>query len=115
MDGFEMPYTIDDILSDPLITVEDRYDDMGNFAIRIGALTTDVFIELGRFRTGATTKFRVSHSIHTPEQDAPYRTSLPIADYWEAALNRAVDGLLFYYRMAVRSGHLPQESWLVEN
>ena len=111
-----MPYTIDGVLNDPLLTVEDRHDEMGSFAIKIGSLQTVVFIELGRFRTQDTTKFDVSHAIYTtpPIQIDPYRTSSPYADYWEYALHRAVDGLLSYYRQAVAAGHTPSENWLVE-
>ncbi len=108
-----MAYTIDGVLGDPLLTVEERHDQMGSFAIKIGALQTVVLIELGRFRTQDTTKFHVSHAIHTPLQIDPYRTSNPFADYWEYALHRAVDGLLSYYKQAVSAGHAPSESWLV--
>ena len=59
-----MAYTLDDVLNDPLITVVDRHDEMGSFAIRVGDLTTDIFIELGRFQTSDMTKFRISS---TPE------------------------------------------------
>jgi hypothetical protein len=107
-----MPYTIDGVLSDPLLTIEDRHDEMGSFAIRIGALQTVVFIELGRFRTQETTKFHVSHAIHTPLQIGAYQTSTPFADDWEYALHRAVTGLLSYYRQAIAAGHTPNEDWL---
>ena len=110
-----MPYTIDGILHDPLLTVEYRHDDMGSFAIRIGTLQTTVFIELGRFRTGPMTKFRASHAIHTPVQAGPYRTSKRFDDDWEYALFRAVDALLSHYREAIAAGHQPEESWLVGN
>ena len=110
-----MPYTVDNILSDPLLTVEDRHDEMGSFALRIGSLQTVVFIELGRFRSTQDTKSTVSHAIHTPMQAAPYRTSRPFDDDWAYALHRAVDGLLSYYRAAVAAGHLPEEAWLVKN
>ena len=110
-----MPYTIDSILSDPLITIEDRHDDFGSFAIRIGSLKTIVYIDLGRVRSGETTKFRVSHAIHTPVQAGAYRTSIPTGDDWEYALHRAVQGLLSYYKDAVEAGHQPKETWLVSN
>lgn len=109
-----MAYTIDDILNDPLLTVEDRHDEMGSFAVKIGKLQTLVFIELGRFQTSETTKFEVSHAIHTPTQADPYRTSTPFADDWAYALHRAVDGLISYYKEAVAAGHVPNENWLVE-
>ena len=107
-----MPFTIDDTLNDSLITVVDRHDEMGSFAIRIGVLQTDIFIELGRFQTSETTKFRVSHAIHTPVQLDAYRTSCPFSDYWAYALHQAVTGLTEYYKQAVAAGHTPSEAWL---
>jgi hypothetical protein len=110
-----MPWTIDDVLNDPLLTIEDRHDEMGSFAVKIGVLQTIVFIELGRFQTSEMTKFNLSHAIHTPTQAGPYQTSAPFGDYWAHALHLAVDGLTSYYRQAVGAGHLPHEGWLVKN
>jgi len=110
-----MPWTIDDVLNDSLLTVEDRHDEMGSFAVRIGALQTLVFIELGRFQTSEMTKFKVSHAIHPPTQIGPYQTSIPFGTYWAYALHLAVDGLTSYYRQAVDAGHAPSENWLVKN
>jgi len=107
-----MAYTLDGILSDPLITVVDRHDEMGSFAIQVGSLQTVIYIELGRFRTGKNTKFRLSHVIKTPEQLDAYRTSKPFADDWEYALHQAITGITMYYEMAVKKGHTPIESWL---
>ena len=42
-----MPHTIDSALDDDLVTVLERHDDMGSFAITIGSLDTPIFIELG--------------------------------------------------------------------
>jgi hypothetical protein len=52
-----IPCTIDEVLNDPLLTIEDRHDEIGSFAIKIGELQTLIFIELGRFQTSETTKF----------------------------------------------------------
>ena len=110
-----MSYKIDEILANPLLTVEERDDERGSFAVRIGRLTAVISIELGRFHTTETTKYRISHAIHTPKQLGPYRTSRPSADSWEAALQKAVNGLTSYYKEAVDSGCQPHETWLVEN
>lgn len=109
-----MARSIDEILAHPLITVEDRHDEMGSFAIKLGSLQTMVFIELGRFRHGQTTKFHQSHVIHTPVQADPYRTSRAFSDSWEDALEDVLRTLTSYYEEAVRKGHKPQESWLVK-
>ncbi len=107
-----MAYTIDGILADPLITVVDRHDEMGSFAIQVGVLETVIYIELGRFRTSDITKFHLSHAINTPEQLDAYRTSRPFADYWEYALHQAVTAITMHYEIAVKKGHVPAESWL---
>lgn len=109
-----MPHTIDDALSDPLVTVVERDDEIGWYTIRLGDLKTNVSIDLGRLQTSDRTKFRTSHVIHTPLQNDAYRTSLPFADYWAYALHRAISGLTDYYNQAVAKGHTPSENWLVK-
>jgi hypothetical protein len=110
-----MPWTMDSALEDDLVTVVDRNDDIGSYAIQIGELQTIIFIDLGRLVTNDQVKFRVSHSIKTPLQAGPYRTSKVIEDDAAYALHRAVDGLTRDYRQAVKAGHTPRESWLVKN
>ncbi len=109
-----MPYTFDSALDDELITVLSRSDEMGEFEVRVDILETPVAIELGRFMTSDHTMFRVSHAIHTPSQAGPYRTSTPHGGYPAYALHKAVSGLPLYYKNAVKDGHVPSESWLVE-
>jgi hypothetical protein len=110
-----MPWTLDKALDDDLVTVIDRHDDMGSYSIRLASLQTIISIELGRFLTSDKTKFIVSHSIHTPEQAGPYRTSVPFGDDPAYALHRAIDGLTSWYKIAVEKGHKPREEWLVRN
>lgn len=107
--------TLDDALDDPLSEVVDRHDDMGSLAVKLGTLETTIFIELGRFLQSEHVKFDVSHSIHTPTQAGPYRTSKNWDDDAGYALHRAISGLTSYYKDAVKAGHRPAESWLVEN
>ena len=40
-----MSYTIDSVLDDPLITVLDRDDEKGSFAIRLGVLGTPISVD----------------------------------------------------------------------
>lgn len=110
-----MPWTLDNALDDELVTVIDRHDDIGNYSIKIGKLETIVEIDLGRLLTSDRVKFRVSHSIHTPLQAGPYRTSRFIEDDAAYALHRAIDGLTSYYKQAVKDGYTPKESWLVKD
>ena len=106
--------TIDEILANPLIEVTDRHDEIGSFGIKIRGLETHVSIELGRYRSEETTKYRLSHAIHTPMQAGPYWTSNPTDANWEWALHRAIDNLLSFYKKAVDEGYTPAEKWLVE-
>lgn len=110
-----MPYTFDTALDDPDITIIDRNDTMGSYAVKIGTLSPIVFIELGRFPDSEMTKFIVSYSIHTPMQAGPYHTSKNFDDYPAYALHRAISNLTSYYRMAVDAGHKPHDSWMVKN
>jgi hypothetical protein len=108
-----MADTFDSAINDELVTVFDRNDEFGSYAIKIGKLNTMVFIELGRLMNSNRTKFTVSHAIKTPLQAAPYITSLPLANDPPAALHRALHGLTDFYRKAVSAGLDPAESWLV--
>lgn len=110
-----MPHTFDSVLSNDLIEVIDRNDEMGSFAIKLGSLETPIFIELGRFMTTDTVKFDVSHAIKTPLQLSAYQTGRTFEDDAGSALYRAIKGLTQYYREAVAKGLEPDESWLVEN
>jgi len=46
-----MLWTLDSALDDDLVTVLDRHDDIGSYAIKIGVLNTVVYIDLGRLLT----------------------------------------------------------------
>ena len=110
-----MPYTIDSALDHDLVTLVTRRDDFGIYELRIGDLETLVTIELGKTPDDRFTKFKVSHSIHTPVQLDPYRPGRPYNDNPPAALRQAITGLTQYFEDAVRKGHTPSEEWLVEN
>jgi hypothetical protein len=111
----KMAYTIDQILSEPGITVIERNDGIGEYAIRIGELTTTVIIQLRWTMDRKFVEFTQSHAIKTPTQAGPYRGSRPFDDDPAYALHRAVSGITDYYNEAVRAGHVPREDWLVEN
>jgi len=109
-----MAWTIDEALNDELVHVISRDDARGVFILRIGTLQTAVKITLRRTRgkPGATA-YTQSHAIKTPEQAGPYWTSRPSNDSPGAALHQAIEGLVSYYRQAVKKGHTPDEDWLV--
>lgn len=109
-----MPYTFDSALEDEHVAVIHRDDSKGLFAIKLGDLTPEIEIQLGREMDNEGTHFSVSHAIHTPVQTGPYRTSRPWGDYPASALRSAISGLTMYYRQAVNAGHEPNDRWLVE-
>ena len=109
-----MPYTFDTALEDEHVTVLFRDDSKGLFTIRLGELPQEVEIQLGREMDNEGTHFRVSHAIKTPLLGGLYRTSRPWGDDPAYALHLAVNGLAPYYREAVKAGHVPDESWLVD-
>jgi hypothetical protein len=59
--------------------------------------------------------FKTSHYMHTPNEAAPYMTSARIAESVAEALHRATDSVTMFYRLAVKAGKQPHDSWLVPN
>ena len=59
--------------------------------------------------------FEVSHNVHTPEQAGPYFPSITSAKSEEEAISQAISTTMTFLKAAIRSGHEPQDSWLVPN
>lgn len=57
-------------------------------------------------------EFRRSHAIKAPGQMDFYNPSRLQDDDNAYCMHRAVESLASYYRIAVKAGHVPQESWL---
>lgn len=110
-----MPYTVEGALDDHDLTVVDRNDEMGEYVVRIGSLSTPVVISLRRLPRVEMIEFRTSHALKHPGQMGPYQPSRPFEDDYAHALSRAVTSLTDYYREGVEAGHLPEETWLVAN
>lgn len=110
-----MAWTIDKALEDESITVISRDDIRGDYELRIGDLDTPVHIKLRRHVGSDETDFEVSHAIKTTGMPGPYRTSIRRGDYPAYALHRAIMGITDHFRTAIKEGHRPQESWLIEN
>ena len=96
--------TFDDLLNDGLITVTEKYDDIGMFVDRIGSHVRPVTIELGRFMTGVHKRFELNHAIKAPLRASPYCTNLPLDHSPCHALHPAINGLTSWYRDAVEKG-----------
>ena len=102
-----------DVLTNDLITVVDADERSRTFRVRIGKLRTVVTIRVAGGATQGRYEYTASHAIRTPEQLAPYYTSVPFADTPALALAKAASDLTMFYSVATRLGHRPQESWLV--
>jgi hypothetical protein len=109
-----MAWTVDEALDHKLVTVVDRDDKVGHYAIRIGDLKTVITIDLKPSRTiKGWTEFKQSHAMKAPGQNAPYWTSRPMNNDPGSALHQAIRGLADYYEHAIQKGHQPEEAWLV--
>lgn len=108
------PNPIDRILADALVTVVARDDKNWDFSIRFGALETVVEIVICESRQ-THFGYWASHAIRTPETAAPTIATSPYNTDEAEALHWAIVTFTSEYRLAVKSGHVPQESWLVPN
>ncbi|MFI3276700.1 hypothetical protein [Vibrio sp.] len=59
--------------------------------------------------------YKLSHYINTPEQMSKYVPNRQSGDYLEYALLRGVTTITDFYKIAVRNGHIPDDSWLIAN
>lgn len=59
--------------------------------------------------------FEVSHHVHTPEQAAPYYTSITSAETENSAIERAISTTTSFIKSAIQAGREPSESWLIPN
>jgi hypothetical protein len=109
-----MAYTIEKALDDDLIELVNRNDDLGIYEFRVGVLDTIVTVEIGCLPTSERARYHRSHDIKTPSQAGPYHQSRYVWDDVPYALFQAIDSITSYYRMGVKDGYAPQESWLVE-
>lgn len=80
---------------------------------RLAGIETVIEITLDEMGDGYT-RFRRSHAIHTPGQLGPYWPGREFDNDSAYAMHRAIESLAFYYRRAVRAGHRPIPSWLVQ-
>ena len=110
-----MPWTLDKALDDDLITFTHRHDALGYYEFRVGNLKTVVTVQVSRLPKSEEARYILSHAIKTPTQAGPYYQSRGYWDDVPYALHQAISSLTQYYREAVKAGHEPQESWLVES
>lgn len=109
-----MAWTIDQALADVSIKVIRRRP-LNEYQFTVGELKTVITIRTYEETVGGGYIFEQSHSIKTPLQADPYRTSRPWGDYEAYAVHQAIDGITQWYRDAVKAEHTPSESWLIPN
>ena len=109
-----MPWTIESALDAPSVTEPKII--IGEYQFYVGKLQTPIVVKLYRYPGGKEIFFMLSHFIHTPSQSGPYQPSSPCDDDEAYALHRAVSMTIAdWYDGAVKEGHEPRESWLIEN
>jgi hypothetical protein len=59
--------------------------------------------------------FEVSHHVHTPTQAAPYYPSRTCSESEKGAIRQAISTTVSFLKAAIREGHEPKGSWLIEN
>lgn len=106
-------WSVDRALDDEFLTMLERDDDLGVYRFRIGTLMTEVTIALSSLR--GDWRLSISHTMKTPEQLNPYKPADRIFANNGRALHEAISALTTYYKVAVDSGHKPDESWLTPN
>lgn len=110
-----MSWTLNSALDDPDVKLVSRDDLFGAYSFRVGSLDTIVDARLIRSPAGEETRYERSHDIHTPLQAGPYQQGRPYWDDPGYALHQAIESITSYYRLAVKAGHSPDESWLKTN
>lgn len=107
--------TFEDALSHELIeTIGFDYENK-TFVVKLGNLDSLVTIQIQPYSDPRVPfQYVVSHNIKSPDQAAPYRSSIWFQESPEAALSKAITDLVRYYEVGVNEGHQPSEEWLVQ-
>ncbi|MGX5805323.1 hypothetical protein ACWGS9_29415 [Bradyrhizobium sp. Arg314] len=100
------------VFEDPAIQIVEAHPSRARF--RLTGIDTLIEIDLDYAGNGYT-RFKRSHAIKTPTQAGPYWPSRDFDEDPAYAMHRAIESLVDYYREAVRAGHTPASTWLVES
>ncbi|MGR9426262.1 hypothetical protein [Rhizobium leguminosarum] len=103
---------IEALFNDPDLDILEL--DTMRIRFRLSGIATVIDIRLEDMGNGYT-RFIRSHAIHAPGQAGPYWPGRDFDDDPAYAMHRAVDSIVDYYKDAVRNGHKPSASWLVES
>jgi hypothetical protein len=100
------------LFDDPNLDILELH--MMRIRFRLNGIAIVIEIRLEDMGNGYT-RFIRSHAIHAPGQAGPYWPSRDFDDDPAYAMHRAIDSIVDYYKDAVRSGHTPSASWLIES
>ncbi len=59
--------------------------------------------------------YSLSHYLQTPIQAGPYTPSAPLGGNEEQVLRSAINAVTGDIKQAIRAGHQPSSTWLIEN
>lgn len=106
-------WTIDGVFENEAI---EHYEPIqSGYAFRLKGMSTVVTVTLTPNAETGWVDYKLSHYIKTPEQMSKYVPSRQSGDYLEYALQRGVTTITDFYKIAVRNGHIPDDSWLIAN
>lgn len=77
--------------------------------------TIRVKIYRSNVANGQPYHFEVSHHVHTPTQAGPYYPSRTFSESERDAIRQAISTTVSFLKTAIRAGHDPRESWLIQN
>lgn len=106
-------WTIDRVFEDEVIEHYERIQ--SGYAFRLKGMSTVVKVILTPNAETGMVDYCLSHYIDTPEQMSKYVPSRQSGDYLEYALQRAVAAITEFHHIALNNGHIPDDSWLIEN
>ena len=83
------------------------------YKFRLGDLEPTITLRIYKYSEKNSFAFEISHTIKTPEQIGPYKTSPKPYDSKDYTIQMAISGLTQQYEAAVKAGHKPNNDWLV--
>ncbi|WP_455806795.1 hypothetical protein [Pseudomonas fluorescens] len=108
-----MPWTIESALADD--SLDDVEMTQRGYSFRLKGISTTIYVLLYVNAQKGGFNFYISHLIKAPGQAAVYRPNGVRGEYEAYVLHSAISALTSHYSVAVKEGHVPCESWLVEN
>lgn len=108
-----MAWTIEDALNDE--SLDDVERTQRGYSFRLKGISTTIHVVLYVNAQKGGFNFHLSHLIKAPGQATVYTPNGLRGEYEAYTLHSAISALTSFYSVAVKEGHEPSESWLVEN